>query len=88
MIQIKKNAIVVTIDATAPLERLTTFKNSLHRVLRFIDADTVESNSGLIYDIMNVIDLISELEFNDEQILQISGAILGRKAKEEHILID
>ena len=85
MVQIKKDALVVTITTEAPLEQLLVFKNSLQRVLRFINPEEVETNSGLIYDMQNVLDLASALEFESEQIQQISLALTGKKSPLDYL---
>ncbi|MHB8207783.1 hypothetical protein [Mucilaginibacter sp.] len=87
MIHIKDNSIIITIATSAPLEQLLLFKKSLNRVLRFIDADTVDSNSGLIYDMQNVIDLASELEFESEQMQQITNALQSKKTATDQLYI-
>jgi hypothetical protein len=87
MIQIKKDELIITIRTAAPLEQLLAFKKSLNRVLRFLDANQVESNSGLIYDIENILELAAELEFEQDQMQQITLALNGHKPQNEHLLI-
>jgi hypothetical protein len=87
MVQYTDSKLVISIATSSPLAQLLIFKKSLNRVLQFIDADTVESHSGLIYDIQNVMNIAAALEFESEQMEQITLALTGYKPKNEHLLI-
>jgi hypothetical protein len=87
MVQYTDSKLVISIITETPLEQLLIFKKSLIRVLQSVNPDTVESNSGLIYDIQNVMDIVAALEFESEQMQQITLALTGYKPKNEHLLV-